>query len=500
MGEGSTPWRAARCRDTRSPSITSSNSRAVRVSPSALTRITAAACGSISSPVTSKRLSSRGCWSASESRTHAQPVPGALPTGDLVVARLGQGRGEGRELAVLVHLGLPAVGDGAGHAGAVEDGHGVADQLGDLGCPGLDRLGAPLEVGGGAVDLGVDGRGGLGERGELGRDAEHVADGGARRHPGGQSDHRDPVGAGGVGELSAGGRDHPVARRAPRRPRSRRGSPRCCPSSSSREPRHRPAPKRAARTRAPSAAPWSAGRRARRRRGRPRSPSRPCRTRSRRTRRAWASGGRSRFSRARRGGDREWRGPCRAAPRSRASAGRRPRRSSHYPALCPAPTTTPLSSASGTTTASGDRIAPSTEAPAPTGAAREQGRAGDRGALGDGAARTDDRAGADRGAGPDGGSRLDHRGCRDARVGVDLGAVRDQQAVIPDEAARRGVDAALEDVPARLQVAVRRAYVHPVAIQSANYRPSPTRRGKTSRSIETATSGAIRSSTDRSRK
>ena len=74
----------------------------------------------------------------------------------------------------------------------------------------LGRLEGSAEVGGSGVDLGVDSRPGEGERRELGRDAEHVADRGPRLEPRRQTDHGDAVGAGQLGELAAGRGHQPL--------------------------------------------------------------------------------------------------------------------------------------------------------------------------------------------------------------------------------------------------------------------------------------------------
>ena len=136
-GSGSTPLRAARWSETRSPSSTDQSRRWTRVSPSVSTWTTAAAAGSISFAVSSARWRWRGCWSES-SRKIAEnlapaPAPSALPADDLVVVELGELVLEGVLLGVLVDLALPAVGDRDGQLAAVDQRHGAGDLLGDLG-------------------------------------------------------------------------------------------------------------------------------------------------------------------------------------------------------------------------------------------------------------------------------------------------------------------------------------------------------------------------------
>ena len=136
----------------------------------------------------------------------------------------------------------------------------------------------------------------------------------------------------------------------------------------------------------------------------------------------------------------------------------------------------PSSSAFGTHTASGERIAPSIVAPAPRCSATEGG-AVDRGRLRDRAARTHYRTRADRGPGADGGTGP-HLGARTTlAVWMHLGFVVDQQPVAAHEPSGRGFDPALR-MSSSPAGSGRGSYVHPVPIQAATVRPSPTRRGK----------------------
>ena len=66
---------------------------------------------------------------------------------------------------------------------------------------------------GGDVDLGVEPLAGAAHRRHLERDDERVRDRGARLEAAGQRDHGDAVGASRIGELAAGRRDDPPARR-----------------------------------------------------------------------------------------------------------------------------------------------------------------------------------------------------------------------------------------------------------------------------------------------
>ena len=115
IGSGSTPCAAASSSETRSPSITAQSRRSVRLSPAASTRTAVAAValdlGRGQLEAAAARAGAgrgpRACTAA------AGRSPGALPAADLVVVGLGQLREEGRQLRVLVDLGLPAPGDAA---------------------------------------------------------------------------------------------------------------------------------------------------------------------------------------------------------------------------------------------------------------------------------------------------------------------------------------------------------------------------------------------------
>ena len=75
----------------------------------------------------------------------AADVGRALPADELVVVELGEFVKEAGLLGVLVDLGLPAVGDGRGEAGAVDDRRGAEKATCDLlGERVLGRVGAPL--------------------------------------------------------------------------------------------------------------------------------------------------------------------------------------------------------------------------------------------------------------------------------------------------------------------------------------------------------------------
>ena len=109
------------------------------------------------------------------------------------------------------------------------------------------------------------------------------------------------------------------------------------------------------------------------------------------------------------------------------------------------------------------------------------------------------RAGPTRGSPPrlDPAARAEDDPRADRRALGDLGARVDVHAGAGRLDPR--LDDPFEDVPGRLQVALRGADVHPVAVEAApRTRPSPARRGKTSRSIETFSPGGISSRTERS--
>ena len=198
--------------------------------------------GAISSSVSSMRSRMRGCVSES-SRNTAEKRPsvgGALPADDLVVVELGQLVREGRDLGVLVDLRLPAVGDRRRQArrrrstGIVP----CSARASVLASAVLGRLRAPLddellEVVGGDVDLGGHPRPDAAQRGDLERGDGHVGDGGARLEAARRRGITGtPSARAMLGELAAGRDDDARGAERARPPRSRRASPRCCPSSS----------------------------------------------------------------------------------------------------------------------------------------------------------------------------------------------------------------------------------------------------------------------------
>ena len=145
----------------------------------------------------------------------------AVPAHDLVVVRLGELVGVRGHLGVLVVLGLPAIRDGDGRAGADDGGDGAVQRsrhrlglgvLGPAGAPALDQL---LHLGRGDVDLAAQLRPHAAQRGDLERGDGHVGHGRPRLEAAGQRDDRHLVGAGRLGQLAAGG-DHeaPRAQRA----------------------------------------------------------------------------------------------------------------------------------------------------------------------------------------------------------------------------------------------------------------------------------------------
>ena len=112
------------------------------------------------------------------------------------------------------------------------------------------------------------------------------------------------------------------------------------------------------------------------------------------------------------------------------------------------------------------------------------------------------RAGADHGEAPDAGARADRRSRADETGGTrrapgsTSAPSASERVVGAERVADLGAEVPLEHVAVRLEIALGRADVEPVAgSASAEHGPSSTSRGNTSRSIETGRPGGIRSST-----
>ena len=159
IGSGSTPRAAASSSETRSPSITAQSRRSVRLSPSRLDPHRRGAGGGdrlggeLEAPPHARVLV------AVLEQHHREPGPvrQRRPAADLVVVGLRQLGEEGRQLGVLVELGLPAPRDRRGQAGAVDDrqrARRAARRPRRRGPAARRPLG--LEEGGGRLDLGGD--------------------------------------------------------------------------------------------------------------------------------------------------------------------------------------------------------------------------------------------------------------------------------------------------------------------------------------------------------
>ena len=138
----------------------------------------------------------------------------------------------------------------------------------------------------------------------------------------------------------------------------------------------------------------------------------------------------------------------------------------------PSPITAPASTrAPSPTSTRGARIASWTLACGPIRAVAQHHRAGDRRPLADLAPVADHGPGADRRPCPHRDLGLEQRRRIDARAGIHLRSVLDQQPGAVEARGGGGLHAALEDVPACLQVALGGADVHPVTLQPVTVQP-----------------------------
>ena len=231
-------------------------------------------------------MRSRGWLSQSleEDRAERARSSAARPARDLVVVELRELAAERGHAGVLVDLRLPAVGERHRQAGAADHRH--ACRAAPARAPSRSEssparrapsgAASSIEVVGGDIDLRRQPRPAAAQRGDLERADEQVGDRRARLEAAGNRDHRHALGARRLGERAAAGDDDPPRARARPPPRSRRASPRCRRSSSSRARSCRASSTAAGRSRARRGSAARPGRRARRARARRRSPSRPC--------------------------------------------------------------------------------------------------------------------------------------------------------------------------------------------------------------------------------
>ena len=163
-----------RARETRSPSIVAQSRRATRVSPAVSTRTTSAPAAAIAAAVSSKRRPSRGCWSRSSSKTADRPGPVAGPLVPAADARCGRPRAARTKKAGSFAFSLTCVfqrrATGRGQVGAVDDGEGAPRARRRSPRRGAEVVERCSEEGGRGLDLGLDPRGGAGQRGDLGGD------------------------------------------------------------------------------------------------------------------------------------------------------------------------------------------------------------------------------------------------------------------------------------------------------------------------------------------